>query len=153
MPLDQEENIDEKIVSKVKKVSSTKSIFDEKKSSLNSDVFEKKVDQIKEKSNSYKERAAELAVQFKKILEDKTLPQNKSSFAISLEKEILTKMIELAIEINNDENEKEGMGSLSWITFILKLSLSQRDKINVLEYSLNKLGAEINKINAILNNK
>lgn len=101
--------------------------------------FEKKVKSIQEQNSLYKQKAAELAVQFKKVLEDKTLPQNKNIFSIEMEKEVLSKMVQLAIDINNDPNEQEGMGSLSWITYLFKISLSQRDRLNKLEYAISLL--------------
>lgn len=106
---------------------------------ISQEDFDKKVQDIQEKSHSYKRRASELAIQFKKIIEDKTLPQNKNIFANEVEKELLANMIDLAIEINNDPNEQDGMGSLSWITLLFKTALSQRDKLNKLEYSIYNL--------------
>jgi hypothetical protein len=48
-------------------------------------------------------------------------------------------MIKLAVEINTDPNEQEGMGSLMWIVLLLKTCVSQRDRINKLEYSVSQL--------------
>lgn len=105
--------------------------------------FDKKVDEIHQKSLSYKERAAELALSFKKIMFDKTLSQNKTVFSTDLEKEVLTKMVSLAIEINNDENEQEGMGSLGWITLCLKYLIILKDRVNEMEYKTLQLQKEI----------
>jgi len=104
-----------------------------------SQEFEKKVKEVQDQKSEYKQRASDLTVQFKKIIEDKTLVQNKNIFSLELEKDVLSKMIQLAIEINNDPNEEEGMGSLSWIALLFKTIISQRDKINNLEYSISKI--------------
>ena len=119
---------------KVKKVSSQKSIFDSQQKKVTQEEFRKKALEVNEQSSDYKKRAAELALKYKKTMEDKTLVKNKSIFSNEVEHELISDMIKLAIDINNDPNEKEGMGSLSWITVLLKSSFSQRDRINELEY-------------------
>ena len=48
-------------------------------------------------------------------------------------------MIKLAVDVNNDPNEQEGMGSLMWIVLLLKTLLMQRDRINQLEYVVSQL--------------
>jgi hypothetical protein len=119
----------------LKQVSSKKSMFDTNKEEKPSiENFEKRVDQIHKKISDYKSKAGELALAYKKIIFDKTLPQNKNVFIEETEKETLSKMIKLAIEINNDEDEQEGMGTLGWIALILKYFLHHRDRINSLEY-------------------
>jgi hypothetical protein len=144
MPFDEE---DEDQVSNqktgLKNVSTQRSIFEQMKKKPTQEDFEKQVKAVEQKMASYKQRAAELAVQFKKIVEDKTLSQNKNIFNTELEREVLSKMIQLASEINNDPNEQEGMGSLSWITLLFKTVLSQRDRINNLEYSISQLDKKI----------
>ena len=148
MPFDEEEQtIENKKNIGLKAVSSQKSIFDKIPKKPTPEDFQKKVSSDQERSLSYKQRASELALQFKKIIEDKTLSQNKSVFSLEIEKETLTKMVELAIEINNDANEQEGMGSLSWITFLMKTALSQRDRINYLEYNLSLIEKKLDPSN------
>jgi hypothetical protein len=151
MPFDDEED-KQKINKKIglKQVSSQKSIFetkqDEKKPSAES--FEKKVEEINKKNNDYKAKAAELALAYKKLIFDKTLNQNKNIFSEEIEKETLSKMVALAVEINNDEDEQEGMGTLSWVTLLLKYFLHHRDRINNLEYqclTLQKNNEELKK--------
>lgn len=140
MPFDEEEdNLEPVKKIGLKQVSSRRSIFDNTPKKPSQEDFEKQVQDNQEKMMGYKQRAADLTVQFKKIIEDKTLSKNKNIFSKELEKEILTKMVNLAVEINNDPNEQEGMGSLSWITLLFKISLRQRDKINDLEYELSLL--------------
>lgn len=139
MPFDEDPDSDSSQKIGLKKVSSQKSIFENLPKKPTPEDFEKKVAAVQEKAVGYKQRAAELALQFKKTVEDKTLAANKNVFAIEVEKEILTKMVQLAIEINNDPNEQEGMGSLSWITLLFKTVLSQRDRINNLEYMVSIL--------------
>jgi hypothetical protein len=105
--------------------------------------FDSKVQGAIDRNSSYKERASDLALQFKKMMIDKTLQQNKNIFSQEMEREVLSKMIQLAVEINNDPHEQEGMGSLTWITLLFTSCLSQRDRINKLEYSLLQLEKKI----------
>lgn len=128
----------------LKNVSSAKSMFDSLPKKPSQEEFEKKVDDIQNKYSDYKKRASELTSEFFKIISDKTLKQNKNIFSKEYEKEILTKMVQLAIEINNDQIEKEGMGSLALITQLMKICLLQRDKINDLEFSLEKIEKKLN---------
>lgn len=166
MPFDEEEDSPSIQSQKVglKKVSSQKSIFDSMPKKPTQAEFEDKVHAVQERMSNNKKQASDLASQFIKIMTDKTLKENKSPFALDMEKEVLTNMISLAVQINSDPNEQyDGMGSLGWITLLLKTCLSQRDRINRLEYALtlldkktsaNELSDFINKeINKALDKK
>lgn len=140
MPFDEENN--ESVSSKkkeLKKVSTQKSIFESMPHKTTPEEFEKKVKEIQEQSTGYKARAADLSARFIKMLGDKTLKENKNIFAIEMEKEVLSHMVNLAVEINNDPHESEGMGSMGWITLLLKICLAQRDRLNKLEYNISLL--------------
>ena len=141
-PFDEEEEQPDPKLIAPKNVSTQKSIFDSLPKKPTKEDFERKIKDIEDKGFSHKTNATELALQFKKAMEDKTLYINKSVFARELEKEILSKMINLAIDINEDENEKEGMGTLSWVTLLLKTCFAQRDKINEIEYRISQLEAK-----------
>lgn len=157
-PFDDEEKDQEALTTKrigLKQVSSQKSMFEKTKEEkkVSSESFEKKIEEINKKNNDYKSRAAELALSYKKLILDKTLIQNKNVFLEEVEKETLSKMVSLAVEINNDEDEQEGMGTLGWVTLLLKYFLHHRDRLNTLEYQLlslqktnEELKKEINKI-------
>lgn len=146
MPFDEEENNEQSTYSQkvsLKNVSTQKSIFDSQLKKPSTEEFEKKVQKIQEKKISYKTKAADLALQFNKAMADKTLKSNKTIFSSEIEQDLLSKMIQLALEINTDPIEQEGMGSLTWITLLLKTSFAQRDKINLLEYSLSQIEKKI----------
>lgn len=123
----------------IKQVSSQKSIFDNMPRKPTPEEFEKRVNKIQEQSGGYKARASDLAAKFLKLLADKTLKENKNIFSLEIEKEVLTQMAALAVEINNDPHEPEGMGSMGWVTLLLNISLIQRDRLNKLEYEISKL--------------
>jgi hypothetical protein len=140
MPFDEEEDDLEPVSNKgLRKVSSQKSIFDSTPKKQTKQEFDQKIKTIQERSSGYKQRAAEFSAQFKKAMLDKTLLQNKNVFAQEMESELLSNMIKLAVEVNVDPNEQEGMGSLMWVILLLKTCLMQREKINSLEYQVAQL--------------
>lgn len=142
MPFDEEEDSPSIQSQKIglKQVSSQKSIFDSMPKKPTQAEFEEQVHAVQERMSTNKRRASELASQFIKIMSDKTLKENKSPFAVDMEKEVLTNMISLAIQIDEDPNEQHsGMGSLGWIALLCKTCLAQRDRINKLEYALSLL--------------
>lgn len=131
----------------VKKVSSQKSIFDQQQKKKNpTENLDKRANDILDKSHGYQQKIAELALQFKKIMMDKTLDPNKSPIAKELEKDTLKTIIRLASEINNDVDEKESEGSLSLIALLFSTCLAQRDRMNYLEYNLSNLFKEFEKL-------
>jgi hypothetical protein len=139
MPFD-EENEQEPVLRKtLKKANSTKSIFDDMPKKPSQEQFENQVKQMQNTMQGYKRLAAEYNAQFKSIIADKTLSQNKNPFQKSFEADVLSNMIKLSEQINVDPNESEGMGSLLWITLLLKVVLFQRDQINQLEYTVSQL--------------
>lgn len=138
------EELDEK---KPVKKTGQPSIFDNRKK-IDPKVSQKAVEEIVNKSLSYKERAAELSMQFKSCLDDKTISSNKSPVAEDAEKELVSKMIQLSIDINNDENELEGMGSIGWLALLLRVTLMQKTRINDLEFELSIMRDTVNKLNA-----
>jgi len=148
MPLDHDYNVEEIPTgpkqSGLKKVSSQKSIFDSMPKPPSQEDLTKRVKSIEEKASGYKLKASSLAAEFVKAINDKTLKQNKTVFAVEIEKDLLSRMINLAVEINNDPDEKlEGMGAMSWITLLLKTCFAQRDKINSLEYAFSQIDKKI----------
>ena len=70
---------------------------------------------------------------------DKTLRQNRNVFAAEMEDELISNIVEVALNISKDVNEPEGSGTLIWVVLCLKTLLMQRDKINQLEYVVSQL--------------
>jgi hypothetical protein len=143
MPFDEEKEIEIEAKTGIKKVSSQKSIFESTPKKPSMKDLNEAVQKIEENNIGYKKRAAELSLAFKKMVNDKTLNQNKTVFMQETEQELLVNMIKLASQINNDPNEQEGIGSLMWVTLLFKTCLSQRDRINNLEYATSKLEKNI----------
>ena len=142
MPLD---TTPKKFVPKVglKQMPGQKSMFENKPKPPTQSQFQAQVEEANDKMVDYKKRASELFAQYNKTVMDKTLVSNKNVLNIDAERELLQNMIQLAIEINNDPNEQDCMGSLTVITCLMKINLAQRDRINDLEYSLVQLKKRI----------
>jgi len=136
---DYDTNVEPKPKVGLKNISSQKSMFDTDDKKVTQQDFDNKIKSIQESKSSYKKRSADLVLKFKKIMSDKTLKQNKNVFVVEMEKEVVLEMIKLAIEINNDVDEEDGMGSMSWITLLLQQVIAQKDRINELEYQLFQL--------------
>jgi len=111
-----------------------------------SDDFDERADAFMEKKRARNKQAVELAQQFMDALRNKMLPENKTSIARDAEQEICSKLVHLALEINEDESEREGMGGVAIINLLLKTMLLQRDFINSLDYKLAKLEKQLSSI-------
>lgn len=121
----------------IKNVSSEKSIF-EKEKRPTKEALNNRAEAIEEKKYTYKDRGHEISLLFRDIMSDKTLPDKRSVFSKTRELDLLKKMLDLAIDVNNDENEGNCMGSLSLISMLVNNSYHQRDRINYLEYKLSE---------------
>lgn len=132
-----EDDLDEK--SPIKKVSSKQSIFDSMPKKPKEQDFQEKVAEIEKTKENYNSQSKELISNLNKIISDRTLKENKSPISTEIEKEVLSKLLKLSSQINNDDAEEEGMGSLLIIAAMLKIMLSQRDRLNELEYKISKL--------------
>jgi hypothetical protein len=141
MPFDEDEVAPSKQSGKIglKGVSGQKSMFDNMPKKPTQAEFNEQVKEVSQRSTNYKQRAAELAIQFNRAMADKTLVSNRGVFGNDAEQELLFNMVRLAQEVNSDQNETEGEGSLSWIILLLKTCFTQRDRINQLEFSLLKV--------------
>lgn len=95
--------------------------------------------EIKDKHDSYKQRTWDLTTKFKALVDDRFLPENKSPLTKDLEKEVMDGLILLSSEMNADDTQPEGLGSSAINFMLMKMILLQRDKINILEYKLEKL--------------
>jgi hypothetical protein len=109
--------------------------------------FEQKAAEVNDTLNSYGIRASDLAFRFKRALDDKTLTQHKNPFQQAAESELLNGLVQLSIDINTDEHEIEGMGSVGLSALLLKTALIQRNKINELEYKISLQEKKIQDLN------
>lgn len=86
-----------------------------------------------------KESSVVLINAFWNIISSKELEENKGPNRLAVEKSIVDDLISFAIETNVDETEKEGMGSIYLISLMMKVLMKQKDRINQLEYQIQKL--------------
>lgn len=101
--------------------------------------FDDLAEKVHSKDELYKKNFFEYSTQFKSLVKDSILEENKTELSKNLEKDIVNKLIKLASEMNADENQPEGIGSIAIITLLLKISLLQRDVINDLKYKIHNL--------------
>jgi hypothetical protein len=135
----------------LKQVSSKPSIFDNQPKKPSQATLEKNVAATQERLTGHKKAAAELTVRFQKIMTDKTLPGNQNVLSSNIEMELLKDMMIFASEVNNDPNESdEGIGSLGLIAILLKTCITQRNRINELDYSLNSLNKRADAMDTLL---
>lgn len=105
--------------------------------------FERQADQQFDKIEDYKQQMWDLSVKYKSFIESNVLPENKGPIAVNLEKEVLEKLIQLAIDMNEDATQPEGVGSTALCMLLMKCMLLQRDGINKLLYKIDQLERKI----------
>jgi hypothetical protein len=96
--------------------------------------FEEVVKETSDKNDRVKFDAYELSSKFVKILQDTTLEKNKGPIQKEHEKDVVGKLINIAIDLNNDETQKEGIGSIGLATLLFNCVLKQRNILNELRY-------------------
>lgn len=149
-PFQEDEVIDKNPKVTLKKVSSQKSFLESVEKKPSKEDLEKNAKIINDKKSAHKIKASEINKKFYKALMDKTLVKNKKVFQNDIEREILSEMIQVANDINNDPLEDEGIGTLVILVPLLKTCLSQRDRINDLEYSIFVLEKKIENILSLI---
>jgi hypothetical protein len=102
-------------------------------------AFENAAKGVFNKEEEYKKRALDLATKLKSLITDKTLPENQTLITKDIEIEVISKLILFATELNNDENKKEGEGSVALSMLTFKMLILQRDQINTMGYKIEKL--------------
>lgn len=105
--------------------------------------FDKQADVVYAKEGEYKQRMWDNSIKFKEFVESKILSANRGPIALNLEKEVLDNLIRLALEMDDDENQPQGIGSVSMCMLLMKSVLIQRDIINELSYKMDQLDKKI----------
>lgn len=110
--------------------------------------FDERADKTIKHYNDQGSRAIEIISRFLKMIEDKTLAQNRGGIANDVEREIRQDLIQLALDMNNDEAEEDnGKGSVVALSAITKVVMLYRDRLNQLEYELSLLKGDLKKKN------
>ena len=96
-------------------------------------------------------RAVDIISRYLKMTEDKTLNRNRGSIANDVEREIRQQVLQLAIDMNNDETEEDnGKGAVIVLSMVTKVLLMYRDRLNDLEFEVQQLKREQNKLSSQL---
>lgn len=126
-----------KLQTKKVKLDASKSMFAKKAKTQES--FQQRAVETSDKLQNHLAEAFDLGKQYRDLLEDKTIPENKKFLDESREKEIIGQLISYAIKVNIDEDEHEGMGSVALLTLMMKCVLKMRDRYNDIEYKYHML--------------
>lgn len=136
MPFDDEDNVEQK-KGFIGVKGADKSRFSNVPKKPNPNQFSEAVSQKEKQINQQATDFFNITKNVVSLFRDKTLKQNKNTFSLSLENEIIQKFIDKCADRNDDEDaEFNGEGSLTAISLLIKLCLEQRDKINELEYKI-----------------
>jgi len=132
------------------KLNASKSMFSKKETQA--PTFEDQAKDVHTLAEQRKIRGFELTQQFLGVFQNKTLLANKGPGEKQEEKDVIRSLSWFALELNNDHNEKEGIGSVSMITLIFNCLLKMRDGYNELEYKLSEAQDEIARLKHDLEN-
>jgi hypothetical protein len=106
-------------------------------------AFQEKATAVFGKFEEYKARGWELASTFKKMVDDTILAANKTVISKDVEQEVVNKLVALAIDMNEDNDQPQGIGAVALCTTLMRVILSQRDKINMLTYRIENVEKRI----------
>lgn len=102
--------------------------------------FEQKADQTVQHHVDTGNATVDIISKYMKMSDSKILPHNRGSIGDDVEREIRQKLIQLALDLNNDESQEDnGYGSVAVISAVLKVLQLYRDRINILEYEVQDL--------------
>ena len=113
--------------------------------------FEQRAAETNDRLQGNLAEAFDLGKQYRELLEDKTITNNKSFLVESKEKEVISKLINYAVKVNTDRDEYEGMGSVALITLLLKCVIKMRDRYNDIEYKYHMLEKNAVKLEEKIN--
>ena len=105
--------------------------------------FEKAAEMSFKTMEDRKKNAAVVVGSFWNLVRNKELKETKGPNRLKTETVIFENLIKFAMEANQDEEEYEGQGSIYMITLLFKAMLEQKDRINELEFELEKLKPKV----------
>jgi hypothetical protein len=91
----------------------------------------------------YKKRSWDLGVKFKGIMESSILPENKNALIKDLESETLMQLSQLASDINADDSQPEGAGSIALAQLIMKMMILHKDIVNQQKFRIEQLEKKV----------
>lgn len=117
----------------------------------NGDALKQAATEVVNRIEDYKKRSWDLGIKFKGLMESSVLPENKSALIKDLESEVLGQLVQLATDINNDEAQPEGTGSVALNQLIMKMLLLQRDICNQQKFRIEQLEKQVSSLQQKLN--
>jgi hypothetical protein len=128
-----------------------KSAAQQEQSAKEREEYKARFEENAEKTIKYHDekgnKAVEVISRYLRMTEDKTLVINRGSIANDVEREIRQDLIQLALDMNNDENEEDnGKGSVVVLSAVTKILMRYRDRLNDLEFEMQTLKRELNKL-------
>lgn len=116
----------------------------------NTEAFKQEAVEAANRLTDYKARSWDLGVKFKGLMESSVLPENKTTLIKDLENEVLNQLALLANDINNDESQPEGTGSVALNQLIMKMLLLQKDICSKQRFQIEKLEKTVINLNSRL---
>ena len=113
--------------------------------------LDKKILAHQKKDLDVKNQVIELTNMFMGVVKDTTLDANKNPAKKDQESEIIKSLCALCLQMNNDQNQPEGIGSIGLNNLLLRTILIQRDAINNLSYQVHQLKKGIADVIEALN--
>ena len=108
--------------------------------------FENNADAFMARKKERNKQALDLANQFMDLVKDRTLPENRTIMSKDIEQEVISGFLQLGLDINDDETERNGMGSVMLCNLLFKIIFHQRDTINLLDYRLAKAEKQLSSL-------
>jgi len=111
--------------------------------------FEINAEKTVQYHNEKSSHAVDIISRYLRMIDDKTLIRNRGSIANDVEREIRQQVIQLALDMNNDENEEDnGKGAVVVLSAVTKVLLMYRDRLNDLEFEVQQLKRDFNKLSS-----
>src|SRR5258708_26896525 len=104
------------------KLESSKSRFSPRSAEkqASADNLYDKVSEFKEHEKKVAQEIMELSKTYMGFIRNKVVRENKSPIEDDLEKETVKKLIQISMELNNDDTQPEGIGSLGLINLLFR---------------------------------
>jgi hypothetical protein len=112
------------------------------------EALDAKAGKVMEKIDEFKIRTLELATKYKTLFDSKVLAPNKTQLIKDAEREIITNLVKLALEMEADDFQPIGQGSTSLLSLTMNIMLMMRDRMNELEFRIERAEKELAKTNA-----
>ena len=104
--------------------------------------FRDKVHEILQNEDLQNKIAGEVVGGFLSVINDKTLDSAKSLDDKNNDRKKIEDLIDFARIANSNEEQESGLGTTTVLIVLCRTLLKQRDRINELEFSLNKLSSQ-----------